>query len=61
MLQPGESCNVKFYLSLSDLEIVDAGLHQTFEPGEFRLMVGSSSADIRLEQSVVLEHQDFDN
>jgi beta-glucosidase len=61
MLQPGESCNVKFYLSLSDLEIVDAGLHQTFEPGEFRLMVGSSSADIRLEQSVVLEQQDFDN
>jgi hypothetical protein len=46
---------------LSDLEIVDAGLHQTFEPGEFRLMVGSSSADIRLEQSVVLEQQDFDN
>lgn len=51
-LNPGESKDVTFTLSAEDLafydEITDGW---RVEPGEFRILVGSSSADIRLEDS----------
>ncbi|HWA83601.1 MAG TPA: fibronectin type III-like domain-contianing protein, partial [Fimbriimonadaceae bacterium] len=50
-LKPGESKRVQMVLTPHDLEIVDANMKWTVEPGEFRVMIGSSSEDIRLKSS----------
>ena len=51
-LQPGESAEVTFVLTPEDLQLLDRDMHWTVEPGEFELLVGSSSQDIRLRQTV---------
>lgn len=55
-LKPGESTTVTFAISAEDLafydEITDGW---RVEPGEFRILVGSSSADIRLEDSFIVK------
>ena len=40
---------------LSELAVYDSGMKPVVEPGEFRIMVGSSSGDIRQEATVVVE------
>ncbi|HVT12739.1 MAG TPA: glycoside hydrolase family 3 N-terminal domain-containing protein [Fimbriimonadaceae bacterium] len=50
-LKPGEGKRVQMVLTPHDLEIVDAKMKWTVEPGEFRVMIGSSSEDIRLKSS----------
>jgi beta-glucosidase len=47
-LKPGETRTVRFKLGREDLSLLDRDLHRVVEPGGFRVMVGSSSADIRL-------------
>ena len=51
-LQPGESAEVTFVLTPEDLQLLDRYMRWTVEPGEFELLVGSSSQDIRLRQTV---------
>ena len=51
-LQPGESAEVTFVLTPADLQLLDRDMRWTVEPGEFELLVGSSSQDIRLRQTV---------
>ena len=55
-LKPGESTTVTFAISAEDLafydEITDGW---RVEPGEFRILVGSSSADIRLVDSFIVK------
>ena len=51
-LQPGESAEVTFVLTPEDLQLLDRDMRWTIEPGEFELLVGSSSQDIRLRQTV---------
>lgn len=51
-LQPGESAEVTFVLTPEDLQLLDRDMRWTVEPGEFELLVGSSSQDIRLRQTV---------
>lgn len=53
-LKPGEEQQVSFTLTATDLEIVDKEMRRVVEPGEFRVMVGASSADIRLEGTVTV-------
>lgn len=53
-LEPGESKVVRFHLTPEDLQILDRNMEWTVEPGEFEIMAGSSSADIRLSQTVEL-------
>jgi beta-glucosidase len=52
-LQPGESRTVKFPLNAAALAYWDVG-KQSFvvEPGHVKIMVGSSSADVRLEKTI---------
>lgn len=45
LLQPGESREVRFSLSAMDLRFYTADLTYAAEPGLFRVMVGTSSAD----------------
>lgn len=47
-LQPGESKRVEFKIYPRDLEILDINYNWTVEPGDFTLMIGASSEDIKL-------------
>jgi beta-glucosidase len=47
-LLPGETKTVSFVLRPDDLALWDRGMHFVVEPGKFRVMIGSSSEDIRL-------------
>ena len=47
-IAPGETKNCTFRLTADDLALYDKTLHRVVEPGQFRVMVGSSSEDIRL-------------
>ncbi|HEX6183291.1 MAG TPA: glycoside hydrolase family 3 N-terminal domain-containing protein [Pyrinomonadaceae bacterium] len=56
-LRPGETRTVSFTLTPADLALWDRGMKFVVEPGAFRVMIGSSSEDIRLkgEFSVIPE------
>ena len=47
-LAPGESKDVTFTLGPDRLRMLDADMRWVVEPGAFRVMIGSSSKDIRL-------------
>lgn len=49
-LQPGETKTIHFTLTPADLELLDKNMNWTVEPGEFEVMIGTSSEDIRLKQ-----------
>ncbi len=53
-LAPGETKEVKFTLKPSHLELLDRNMNRVVEPGEFEIMVGSSSEDIRLTKTVTV-------
>jgi beta-glucosidase len=47
-LEPGEARTVTFHLPVNQVAFYDADLQLMLEPGAIEVMVGSSSADIRL-------------
>jgi len=47
-LEPGETKTVSFKIGHEELKMLDKDLHWVVEPGEFEIMIGSSSNDIRL-------------
>lgn len=49
LLEPGQSAQVTFTLTAENLAYFDEVMKLVVEPGPIRVMVGSSSADIRLE------------
>ncbi len=49
-LQPGEVKTVQFRLGFEDLSLLDRNMKRVVEPGQFRVMIGSSSEDVRLSQ-----------
>jgi beta-glucosidase len=48
-LKPGEKARVEFRLTPEELGMLDRSLQPVVEPGTFRVMLGASSQDIRLE------------
>ncbi len=54
-LQPGEEKTVTFRLAEDDFSLIDAAYRKVVEPGSFKVMVGASSADIRLETVLSVE------
>lgn len=52
-LAPGEKKTVRFTLHPDQFAIWNVGMKRVIEPGSFDLMVGSSSADIKLRGTVV--------
>lgn len=49
-LLPGEKKLVKFILQPDDLALLDKDMNWRVEPGKFRVMIGSSSEDIKLKK-----------
>lgn len=47
-LEPGQSADVEFHLGPDALHLVNQQNEWVVEPGEFRVMIGASSKDIRL-------------
>jgi len=47
-IDPGETKTRTFRLTADDLALYDKNLRRMVEPGQLRVMVGSSSKDIRL-------------
>ena len=47
-LEPGESATISFILTHDELKMLDKYLDWIVEPGEFDILLGSSSEDIRL-------------
>lgn len=54
-LDAGEKKVVKFTLPLEELKLYDRQMQFVLEPGEFKVMVGSSSADIRQQGSFIIK------
>ena len=51
----GETCEITFTLGADDLSIVDADMKRVVEPGDFNVMIGSSSDNILLQQIITVE------
>jgi beta-glucosidase len=47
-LQPGEQKEVEFTLGFEDLSLLDLNMRRVVERGQFQVMIGASSNDIRL-------------
>ncbi|RZK74423.1 MAG: beta-glucosidase, partial [Pedobacter sp.] len=48
-LKPNEKKTITFNLNSDDLALLDKNMNWTVEPGKFKVMIGSSSEDIKLE------------
>jgi beta-glucosidase len=50
-LLPGEKKTVKFIIHPQDLALLDKSMNWVVEPGQFEVLIGSSSTDIRVRDS----------
>lgn len=53
-LAPGEAREVSFVLGPDDFTLLDAALHPVVEPGDFDILVGASSKDLRLRGTLIV-------
>jgi beta-glucosidase len=53
-LNPGETKNVQIKLPVSELSLIDRQLNRVVEPGEFEIMVGSSSRECDLIKDTIM-------
>lgn len=53
-LQPGETKEVSFEITPEDLQILNKNMEWSVEPGDFRIMIGASSKDIRLRDNLTV-------
>ena len=54
-LKAGESQTFDFELGPDDLHLLNREWKWVVEPGEFKIMIGASSEDIRLKESLVVQ------
>ena len=54
-LQPGESKNISFQITPEMLSMIDEHLNKIIEPGAFRIMIGSSSRDLKLKKNLTVK------
>ncbi|WP_101690482.1 glycoside hydrolase family 3 N-terminal domain-containing protein [Dysgonomonas massiliensis] len=53
-LKAGETKDIKFIIKPSDLSLLNIHNEWVVEPGEFKIMIGASSEDIRLEDTLLI-------
>lgn len=51
-LKSGETKKIRFTITPDLLSMIDKNLHRIVEPGDFRIMIGASSKDIRLRGTI---------
>ena len=56
-LKKGETKNVSFKITPDLLTLLDEDLNPVIEPGDFRIMIGASSNDIRLREILSVENR----
>lgn len=54
-LKAGETQVVDFTIRPEILSILDENLNEVVEPGDFRILIGSSSKDIRLREILTVQ------
>ncbi|WP_159017790.1 glycoside hydrolase family 3 N-terminal domain-containing protein [Algibacter sp. L3A6] len=54
-LKPNETKTIQFTLTPSDLELLDIDMNWTVEPGDFEVLIGASSVDIKLKETFTVE------
>jgi beta-glucosidase len=54
-LNAGESTNISFIITPEMLSMLDKDLKTVIEPGDFRIMIGASSRDIRLKETLTVK------
>lgn len=54
-LEPGETKKVRFTIEPDDIALWNRDMERVIEPGEFKVMVGASSAEIKLTGSFFIE------
>jgi beta-glucosidase len=54
-VKAGESKAVSFAITPEMLSMLDVHMKEVVEPGEFRVMIGSSSRDLRLKETLVVD------
>jgi len=54
-LESGKSKTISFELGFKELKMLDKDLNWVVEPGEFNVMIGSSSEDIRLNRKIIIK------
>ncbi len=54
-LEAGETKEVAFTITPDLLSMIDKNLHRVVEPGDFRIMIGASSKDIRLRGTITVK------
>ena len=54
-LKPGETKQIEFLITPEMLQMLDINLKKVVEPGDFRIMIGASSKDIRLNGTLSVE------
>lgn len=57
-LEPGETRTVEFELGPKELSLLDGNMERVVEPGDFIIMAGASSTDIRLEKKLSVQGAD---
>ncbi len=57
-LEPGASVTVTFDLGPEELSMLDAKMKKVVEPGEFEILVGRSSRDIKLKGALMVKRAD---
>ncbi len=56
-LEPGQSQTVRFRLGFEEMALYNSWLERVVEPGEFNVLIGSSSEDIRLRGRFFVEER----
>jgi beta-glucosidase len=54
-LNAGESKEVSFMITPQMLSLLDKDLKRVVEPGDFRIMIGASSRDLRLKETLTVK------
>ncbi len=54
-LDPGESKEISFLITPAILSMLDKNLQRVVEPGDFDIMIGASSLDIRLKEKLTVK------
>ena len=56
-LNAGESKEISFLITPAMLSMLDKDLKTIIEPGDFRIMIGASSRDMRLKETLTIKEQ----